>query len=138
MNDFDEERSRRPGWLHHLAEQAEAHVEKANRLIRAIGDAGRPARLTILGPAISQEDYSPESGRPDSSLFVHVVLDVPRGIGIVRWDMDVHYELSQTPGALERDAPGLFVPFAECPVDLRARCFPHLAGLLLELRKRAG
>ncbi|WP_020476067.1 hypothetical protein [Zavarzinella formosa] len=138
MNDFEDEYMKLVGWLHHAAEQTEAHIEKANRLIRTLGASGLLVRQAILGPVILQQGYHPDAERPESSQFVQIVLDVPRGIGIVRWDMDVHYELSQEPGALAADAPSRFVPFDECPVAVKALCFPHIARLLDDMQERLG
>ncbi|WP_020468001.1 hypothetical protein [Zavarzinella formosa] len=136
MNNFEDESMRLAGWLRHAAEQAEAHVEQADRLIRAVVTTGHLAPGVIVGPAVLQHDYHPDAGREDSALVARLILHAPRGLGVAWWDVDVHYERSQEEGALEEDARCGFVPFAECEIAVKASCLPHIAGLLLEMRSR--
>ncbi len=136
MSDFEEEYLRMAAWVVHAAEQAEARVEEADRLIRAAVTAGCLAPGVIVGPAVRQCAYPAADGRDDSSLVARLVLHAPRGLGVAWWDVDVHYERAQEEGALEADAAGGFVPFAECEAAVKALCVPHIAGLLLEMRSR--
>jgi len=136
MNDSDDEYLWLAARVLHAAEQAEAHVEEADRLIRAAVTTGHLAPGVIVGPAVRQCDYHPSAGRDDSYLVARVVLHAPRGLGVAWWDLDVHYDRAQELGALEEDASCGFVPFAECEPAVKAACLSHIAGLLLEMRNR--
>ncbi len=83
-----------------------------------------------------QRDYHPDAGRDDSALVARLVLHAPRGLGVAWWDIDVHYERAQEEGALQEDAAGGFVPFAECEAAVKALCLPRIAGLLPAMRGR--
>ena len=136
MSDSDNEYLRLAVWVLYAAEQAEAHVEEADRLIRAVVTAGHLFPGVIVGPAVMQRGYDPAAGRDDSARVARLVLHAPRGLGVAWWDIDVHYERAQEEGALEEDAQCGFIPFAECETAVKAACLSHIAGLLIEMRSR--
>jgi hypothetical protein len=138
MNDFDDEYLRLTIWLHHTAEQAEAHVERADRLIRKLADSGLLTKGVILGPIIHQRGYTPGAGNSDSAQFIQAVLHLPNGLGVVLWDMEEYLDLDHQLDGLELAAMNKFEPFVECELATKALFFPNVPTLMDKLRKRLG
>jgi hypothetical protein len=136
MSDFDDEYTRLTIWLHHTAEQAEAHVERADRLIRKLTDSGLLAEGVILGPIIHERGYTPGRGGSDSAQLIQAVLHLPKGLGVVLWDSEEYVQLEPQHDGLEVAAMSRFSPFAECDLAIKALFLPHLPDLMDKLRKR--
>lgn len=135
-SEFDDEYVRLTIWLHHAAEQAEAHVERANRLIRKLTDSGLLAEGVILGAVIYERRYIPGQGRSDSAQLVQAVLHLPKGLGVVLWDSEEYVQLEPQQHVLEEEVMSKFSPFAECELAIKALYLPHLPELMDKLRKR--
>src|SRR5579871_6994312 len=136
MNKPDDDLHRFADRLYHAAEQAEAHAERVNRLVRRLADTGILADDVVLGPVIQLRDYHVTERRTDSAQVVQSVLSLRHGLGVALFDLEEHLLFEKEGDELRITARTRFIPFAECDIVTKALLLPHIRAFVEQLRKR--
>ncbi|MEK6259515.1 MAG: hypothetical protein AABP62_12935 [Planctomycetota bacterium] len=122
--------------ISHVCEHAEPVIAKANRQIRNLGDSGLLNRSILLGPVLHSVDYPIGSGREGSSQAIMAALDVPRGMGVVHWDVDDYLAVEHDPEQLHADAKIYFQKYEDCEPAIQSLLLPHVTPLMSRLIER--
>lgn len=134
MDNSDDDLQRFTDRLYHAAEQAEAHAEQVNRLVRRLDETGAVVPGIILGPIIQENEYSRSQGPSDSAQAVQAALHLSKGLGVVFWDVE-QYAAIKSEYEIQLEAMRQFVPFNECKLVVRAALLPHIQALVSAIRK---
>lgn len=133
MNDFNEHRDDWCIKMYHLAELAEAHVERMNAMIRGLHAAGLVRRTGLLGGVIDVAPYADDRGEESTNQVTQAVLLVPEGLGVVFRDTeDMHAGLSYA------DLRRLFTPIGGINALLRLSYLPCATLLLAQFEDLIG
>jgi hypothetical protein len=124
------------GRMGHACEHAEPVIAKANQQIRYLGKSGLLAQSILLGPVIHSLDFPTGSGREGSSRAIMAALDVPRGIGVVRWDVDEYLAVEHDSEQLHAEAKVFFQKYEECEPANQSLLLPHVTRLMGRLIER--
>lgn len=122
--------------MSHACEHAEPVIAKANRQIRYLGNSGLLNRSILLGPVLHNVDCPVGSGREGSSQAIMAALDVPRGIGVVIWDVDDYLAVEHDPEQLHIEAKIFFHNYEECESVFQSLLLPHVTPLMSRLIER--
>ena len=124
------------GWgfqMYHLAELAEAHVEKMNVMIRRLHAAGLVRRTAMLGGIIDVAPYTNDHGDESTNQATQAVLLVPEGLVVIFRDTEeMHAKLSYA------DMRRLFTPIGEINALLRLSYLPCATVLLAQFEDLIG
>jgi len=119
--------------MYRFAEQAEAHVEKMNEIIRSLHAAGLVRRTGLLGGIIDVAPYADDRGDETTNQVTQAVLLVPEGLGVIFRDTEeMHAKITHA------DMRRLFTPIGEMKPMLRLTYLPCATVLLAQFEDLIG
>jgi hypothetical protein len=118
--------------IRHDMEQAEAKIERANKLVRELRGTGLLTGRVVLGPFFTGT-YEPGFGPQDSGQVTQAALLVSKGFGVCYWDTEEFWELGQTPEGLDSHARRRFQAFNDCSPAEKKFLLPFVEEMLEDL-----
>jgi hypothetical protein len=121
--------------IRHQLETAEACIPEINDQIAQIAKLGLIADDIFWGDVVFEQSCTSPPGT-DASHLLQVVLAIPGGLGIVRWERDEYRRAWHESATDIANARRGFVPFAELEPALKALLLPQAEPLLSRLAQR--